>query len=1800
MAYNDDENPYGDEYEYGDDGRDYKNLGHLEDAIEGEDQTYKDLEALDKKVKEWEDKQKRNEKKAEEVSSKAKRVVSNSKKNKAKINEIKKELSSDAEFGDNGNVIGHTPTYRESTVEFNENNVGDYSPFAFLDDIETTVRRYKQSGLEKQIFFKNYLSKQLKVMGAGQGIDTLNMISEDNDDWLSRNDGSGLFIVFEKLKENFGKIGGVFDNDINPLKDWDASKDISPYSSKNVGILYELLLGGGINDLISGVYKKLPRMKDNSERVDWDAYKELKEKGDPLHDVYTNLHYILGISNSLKNMRGGMNEKSFQYIADDYFSKYGNRLPLDSEQFKRAYNRAPKPETDTFHLDEVLSEIAKGGNVHVSDVQKGLQAFGFPYEELSKDPDFISRLKAGQLFGEPILEGSSNSKYSSSNEAELLLEILNKLEGGNSVYDRLLEVLNGEVGDLMKSKKDGEKVPEEVLEKGELIKALALEYSDRDEKGTRFDLGNDSIKWAEYMPQLIKIYEDITGEKFDRGILPQEPKKSSDAPLNEVTNNSSISLKDIGELDKIAKETNLQIKTLRIAIYKAIHLLEEVFGVRVTKRGSGENINDPYDNKGDKVVSYGSDTDDYKSSKDVHGEEASARAKRINRTTNQINDANELRKLKGQVEDFEEVLKNIKDPNAKKSIEGKINSAKKRINELETQTTLDETDTPKRLKYIKVDDVDLLKKELNFDKDTEASYDELVAPLKKEREWRQEFYNKYGLEPTKKRLEEIDKLLTIFEDISSKGDPTRFQQAFSEMLRTNPNLEGVDITEVLTNPYLWDARDNEGMFSGDVKGVMSQALGQLSNSEMDALFSEVTGHSVKINELADKVRIGLYEHNGGESNVEYLKGLRDQDMVRKELHDVAKEKSPDLEKNEMAIAHFATELSKINEEAIKVRNNFELIAQVPQHLRDNIGWEGQDYGIGGQGLFTDLVGSSKPTDVSGLGHVEAIKDTVTKTETPIARAQSSLSKFAWQFDRATYSATQLNGVVTKLFAIVGSGSAVNDMITASSLRQTNQIMLASRRGMEEAEKLYDRIQMLVVKLPGNDTFLTNILTMLGTMDESLTAEDLEYMGGIIADYYMGAQAKGQFNNETERELRNYLMTGQTRNLTNSIIASEVESLKNLNSVKERTIALEKALQKTGMDSIAHYKSYHNTLEEFKGRFQKSFADLGDLYLGFLQGLMEVYNFLDSISGSFLSQLTISLGVFALGALGLTVVLAQLVMTLSGTIDSLSYLEHAIVTGEGLEGKYGMTIRKTIAWIMFKTKLINEETASEVINTRAKMFDISVEGIRQKIIQSSIYLKIKELIAEVSLTNEKGKKRLADIQEISTTISNTIAKQWEIVTIWLLNGALLSETRTRYGGIGAKLDEIKTTLALIATNVAYELAIIGVTLATWGLVAVGLVLQVVFSPIGVLILGIVSAIYLLIKGFESLGQAFGWWKDIGGMFQAIGDGLHRTWEAFINSKPIQDIIHTFQNFAYTLEVLFRWISRIGGNIWQTIFGIDGGGTRQVFDIVGAFLELVGAIGNLIYWISPLEEILGIFDAIGSTIAWFLDTWNEFVDSDEMQEVIRGFQDIREIFGEAWSTLASAYDEVRKAFLSIFENEEELEDTKEGMNILLEILKAIAKLISLTIVPLLKTVATIFKGIAVVVKTVADIFSWFIGLFTNTEGYIGNFGGMIQQLATFVVGEFLNIPSRIMEGINGGIINALGMGGLLGDTSNLSNQKQLAQTYSNKTNNTTHIINNNFHEGSVQADARNMSAKDVRTMFTNAFGFNNARGINGVIN
>lgn len=234
----------------------------------------------------------------------------------------------------------------------------------------------------------------------------------------------------------------------------------------------------------------------------------------------------------------------------------------------------------------------------------------------------------------------------------------------------------------------------------------------------------------------------------------------------------------------------------------------------------------------------------------------------------------------------------------------------------------------------------------------------------------------------------------------------------------------------------------------------------------------------------------------------------------------------------------------------------------------------------------------------------------------------------------------VSGQLNNVFALLGYGSVLMESLSAASIRESNKMFLGLNIGADKVRDAYNKIQDLVIRLPGNDQFLTSILTLSKAQMPTMSDEDLDKLGVATAEYYAAANAKGQFSYETEKELRGYLMSGNTLAFKNSMIAQEIDLLKNQNTIIERATALEEALRRTGFDGMATMESYANIFERFKGRIEKGFADIGDVLLPILKGFYNLYNFVDAMTFSGLTDsillLVAGIGLFSVTMSGLSI------------------------------------------------------------------------------------------------------------------------------------------------------------------------------------------------------------------------------------------------------------------------------------------------------------------------------------------------------------------------------------------------------------------------------------------------------------------------------------------------------------------------------------------------------------------------------------
>ena len=147
--------------------------------------------------------------------------------------------------------------------------------------------------------------------------------------------------------------------------------------------------------------------------------------------------------------------------------------------------------------------------------------------------------------------------------------------------------------------------------------------------------------------------------------------------------------------------------------------------------------------------------------------------------------------------------------------------------------------------------------------------------------------------------------------------------------------------------------------------------------------------------------------------------------------------------------------------------------------------------------------------------------------------------------------------------------------------------------------------------------------------------------------------------------------------------------------------------------------------------------------------------------------------------------------------------------------------------------------------------------------------------------------------------------------------------------------VPAIMAVQGAMTLFEASLLPAIGASWALMAPWL-------PWIALGAAIVAVIY-------EIGKAFGWWDDASGMIDAIGAGLNRLWEAFINNPDVQAFIQAMSD---------AWTALSGAvqpaiDAVLSFFGVNMSGN---FDIVRALIDAIGFAWNAIT--APIRLVIGL--------------------------------------------------------------------------------------------------------------------------------------------------------------------------------------------------------------------------------------------------
>lgn len=255
-----------------------------------------------------------------------------------------------------------------------------------------------------------------------------------------------------------------------------------------------------------------------------------------------------------------------------------------------------------------------------------------------------------------------------------------------------------------------------------------------------------------------------------------------------------------------------------------------------------------------------------------------------------------------------------------------------------------------------------------------------------------------------------------------------------------------------------------------------------------------------------------------------------------------------------------------------------------------------------------------------------------------SKANSVFSNIGSRCDALGNKFSNLSSSMGSLMAGIGLAEMATQAWEGATEKQTNQLLLARKYGTTAANDISDAISSAVTKTPGDDAFLTSMLSN-ASLKAKMTKKDLDAMAASIADYQTMSKASGSNTFEAQGEIRNYLMTGETGRMKDTPLSGYLKELESADTVTERVNALNKALNELGYSGASGMASAENSMETFKGTMQNALASVGQAFLPAIQSLLDGFLNLDSALGGNLSKSLIVVGggfaaiVAGAGALG---------------------------------------------------------------------------------------------------------------------------------------------------------------------------------------------------------------------------------------------------------------------------------------------------------------------------------------------------------------------------------------------------------------------------------------------------------------------------------------------------------------------------------------------------------------------------------------
>jgi hypothetical protein len=192
---------------------------------------------------------------------------------------------------------------------------------------------------------------------------------------------------------------------------------------------------------------------------------------------------------------------------------------------------------------------------------------------------------------------------------------------------------------------------------------------------------------------------------------------------------------------------------------------------------------------------------------------------------------------------------------------------------------------------------------------------------------------------------------------------------------------------------------------------------------------------------------------------------------------------------------------------------------------------------------------------------------------------------------------------------------MGDVLDSAGRMEQTETFLTMNLGADQAKKKLDEIRSVTDQLPGDDVALQSLLSQSALKDTKLGVKEFEDLGGAAADYMAAMQNFGKSSTETQQDLMNYILQGNTAEIERSpVLQAHVDKLKEGTSIQERSKLLSEALNDEGWKGISSQDTYNNKLQTFNDLIERGKMNFGGMFLGGTKGIMGFIGDIDEATG----------------------------------------------------------------------------------------------------------------------------------------------------------------------------------------------------------------------------------------------------------------------------------------------------------------------------------------------------------------------------------------------------------------------------------------------------------------------------------------------------------------------------------------------------------------------------------------------------------